>query len=123
MKIPTLLFAGLVLTQFSQQAPEEMKVEWSPWMYVETRNEVELHWRRCEDPAQPKIQFGLKNKNPHDVEVRFLEHAYSYKDGSYEPRPLTSINVPAQENRGQQPDLLKRVPRSWNLKWEVKRLR
>ena len=124
MKIPAILFVCLALTEFSQQAPRETKkIEWSPWMYVETRNQVELHWRRCEDPAQPRIQFGLKNKNTHDVEVRFLEHAYLYEDGSYEPRPSTSLMVPGQQNRGQEPDVLKRMPKTWNLNWEVRKLR
>ena len=121
MKIPAVLFVCLAITEFVQQAPEKKSYEWTPWVYVETRNQVELHWRRYPDPASPKVQFGFKNKNAHDIEVLFVEHSYRYADGSYEQRPSGSVRVPASANRGKKPDELKRMPKSWDLRWEVRK--
>ena len=121
MKTPAILFVCLALTEFVQQAPEKKGIEWTPWIYVETRGGVELHWRRYPDPANPKVQFGLKNGNEHEVTVHFVEQSYLYADGSFEPRKKTQLNVPALSNRGARPDVLKRLPKTWNLRWEVRR--
>lgn len=122
MKIPAILFVCLAVTEFVQQAPKETpKEEWGPWVYVETRRNVELHWRRHRDLVHPRIQFGFKNRNPHDVEIRFVEHGYIHADGTFDPQSPSSLVVPAGKNLARKPDELKRSPKSWNLTWEVRR--
>lgn len=123
MKIPAFLFLCLAITQLSQRDPQEQEVQWSDWTYVETRNEVELHWRRCLHPTEPRIQFGLRNRNHHEVTVNFIEHSFIHRDGSFQESPPTSLTIPANQNRGKQPLEFKRMPRSWNLNWEVRKAR